>query len=99
MTDTNPYLADQPDSLSGTNYRNPREDRDLFSMLGHQAKATSTKKGINKLNEVIDWELLCSDLESILGYDKRDRKKGGLPPFRPRIDAQGLGTAKIPWAQ
>ena len=77
------------------NYRNQREDRDLFSMLGHQAKATSTKKGINKLNEVIDWQLLCSDLESILGYDKRDRKKGDCPPFDPVLMLKVLVLQKF----
>ena len=40
-----------------------------------------TVKGISKLNAVIDWELFRSDLESLLGYDVRDARRGGRPPF------------------
>jgi Transposase and inactivated derivatives, IS5 family len=50
-----------------------------------------TVKGINKLNAVIEchsasssWprgELFREELESILGYDSRDPKRGGRPPF------------------
>ena len=40
-----------------------------------------TVKGINKLNAVIDWELFRVDLESLLGYDVRDPRRGGRPPF------------------
>ena len=42
-----------------------------------------TVKGINKLNAVIDWELFRTDLESLLGYDARDARKSGRPPFDP----------------
>ena len=62
-------------------YRNPKKDNDLFSMLDHQQEVMRTVKGINKLNAVIDWELFRSDLETLLGYDVRDLKKGGRPPF------------------
>lgn len=40
-----------------------------------------TVKGINKLNAVMDWELFREELESVLGYDNRDPKRGGRPPF------------------
>lgn len=52
-------------------------------MLDHQREITSGLKGINRLNEVIDWELFRAELESLLGYNKRDRRKGGRPPFDP----------------
>ena len=50
-------------------------------MIDHQERVTSQHKGINKLNMVIDWELFREELESLLGYDKRDPRKGGRPPF------------------
>ena len=62
-------------------YRNPKKDNDLFSMLDHQQEVMRTVKGINKLNAVIDWELFRVDLETLLGYDVRDLRKGGRPPF------------------
>jgi hypothetical protein len=62
-------------------YCNPRKDTDLFSMIDHQDRVTSQHKGINKLNMVIDWELFREELESLLGYGKRDPRKGGRPPF------------------
>jgi len=52
-------------------------------MLDHQQEVMRTVKGINKLNAVIDWELFRTDLESLLGYDARDARKGGRPPFDP----------------
>lgn len=64
-------------------YRNPKKDSDLFSMIDHQRAITQTVRGINKLNDVIDWELFRSELESLLGYDNRDPSKGGRPPFDP----------------
>jgi len=64
-------------------YRNPKKDSDLFSMIDHQREITQTVRGINKLNDVIDWELFRSELESLLGYDNRDLSKGGRPPFDP----------------
>jgi len=39
--------------------------------------------GINKLNDVIDWELFRAELESLLSYDNRDLSQGGRPPFDP----------------
>ena len=64
-------------------YRNPKKDSDLLSMIDHQREITQTVRGINKLNDVIDWELFRPDLESLLGYDNRDLSKGGRPPFDP----------------
>ena len=64
-------------------YHNPRKQSDLFSMLEHQQEVTNIVKGINKLNEVVDWEYFRDELESLLGYDKRDPSKGGRPPFDP----------------
>ena len=64
-------------------YRNPKKDSDLFSMIDHQREITQTVRGINKLNDVIDWELFHPELESLLGYDDRDLSKGGRPPFDP----------------
>lgn len=29
----------------------------------------------------MDWELFREELESVLGYDNRDPKRGGRPPF------------------
>ena len=52
-------------------------------MLDHQREVTCTVTGINKLNEVIDWEVFRKDLEALLGYDRRDASKGGRPPFDP----------------
>ncbi len=63
--------------------RNPKNDSDLFSMIDHQQEVTRTVKGINELNAVIDLELFRTDLESLLGYDDRDARKGGRPPFDP----------------
>ena len=62
-------------------YRNPKKDNDLFSMLDHQQEVMRTVKGINKLNAVIDWELFRVDLETLFGYDVRDLRKSGRPPF------------------
>ena len=50
-------------------------------MIDHQDRVTSQHKGINKLNMVIDWELFREELESLLGYGKRDPRKGGRPPY------------------
>ena len=66
-------------------YHNPKQEANLFSMLEHQREVTGTVKGINKLNAVINWELFRKDLESLLGYDKRDASKGGRPPFDPLL--------------
>lgn len=52
-------------------------------MLEHQQAVTSERKGINKLNQFIDWELFRQEIEALLGYNTRDPKKGGRPPFDP----------------
>ena len=62
-------------------YRDPKKDNDLFSMIDHQQSVIKTVKGINKLNTVIDWEMFREQLESILGDNNRDPKRGGRPPF------------------
>jgi hypothetical protein len=67
---------------------------DLFSMIEHQQSGHAEVKGINKLNEVIDWELFRDELESILGYDKRDPKRGGRPPFDAVLMLQVLVLQK-----
>jgi len=64
-------------------YRNPKKASDLFSFLELQKEMTSTIKGVNKLNSLIDWELFRKDLEKLLGYEKREVRKGGRPPFDP----------------
>ena len=64
-------------------YREASAQVDFFSMLSHQHTVTQTVRGINKLNEAIDWELFREPLESILGYAQRDWSKGGRPPFDP----------------
>ena len=50
-------------------------------MIDHQQEVMRTVKSINKLNAVIDWELFRVDLETLLGDDVRDQRKGGRPPF------------------
>lgn len=50
-------------------------------MIDHQQEGMRTVKSINKLNAVIDWELFRVDLETLLGDDVRDQRKGGRPPF------------------
>ena len=47
-------------------------------------------KWINKLNVVIDWEPFSTDLESLLGDDARDARKGGRPPFDPVFMLKGV---------
>ena len=64
-------------------YREPSAEVDFYSMMSHQQKVTQTLRGINKLSEVIDWEIFREELESIMGYEKRDWSKGGRPPYDP----------------
>ena len=64
-------------------YRKPSAEVDFYSMMSHQQTVTQTLRGINKLNEVIDWEMFREELESIMGYGKRDWSKGGRPPYDP----------------
>lgn len=65
------------------NYYQASSRGDLFTIIEHQKKITAQKVGINKLDDCIDWELFREELEDILGYSKRDSKKGGRPPFDP----------------
>jgi len=64
-------------------YFQPDQDASLFSMLNHQKELGGTVKGINRLNDVIEWEHFRKELEDILGYSHRDMRKGGRPPFDP----------------
>lgn len=65
------------------NYHQASSTGDLFTIIDHQEKIAAHKFGINKLDDYIDWELFRDELEDILGYNKRDSKKGGRPPFDP----------------
>jgi len=65
------------------NYYQASSTGDLFTVIEHQEKIAAQKVGINKLDDYIDWELFREELEDILGYSKRDSKKGGRPPFDP----------------
>jgi hypothetical protein len=56
--------------------------------LINQREITQTVRGINKLNDAIDWELFRPELESLLVYDNRDLSKGGRPPFNPALMLQ-----------
>ena len=61
---------------------NPKKNNDAVQLvIDHQQEVMRTVKGINKLNAVIDWELFRADLETLLGYDVRNPRKGGRPPF------------------
>jgi len=59
------------------NYYQASSTGDLFTVIEHQEKIAAQKVGINKLDDYIDWELFREELEDILGYSKRDSKKGG----------------------
>ena len=65
-------------------YRNNHQS-DLWRIIEYQRELKSQKnnKGINRLNKMIDWEMFRDDLETLLGYKKRDVSKGGRPPFDP----------------
>lgn len=77
-------------------YRNPKKDSDLFSMIEHQQSVLKTVKSINNLNAVMDWELFREELESVLGYDNRDPKRGGRPPFDAVLMLKVLGFISKP---
>jgi len=62
-------------------YRDPKKDGDSFGMIEHRQSVLKTVEGVNKLDEVIDWELFREELESVLGYAHRDPTRGGRPPF------------------
>jgi len=76
-------------------YFRPQQEANLFSILDHQKQLSRTPKGINRLNAVIDWELFRKEIESILGYDKRDHRKGGRPPFDPVLMLKVLVLQKF----
>lgn len=71
-------------------YRNPKKESDLFSMLDYQREVACTLKGINKLNEIIDWEVFRNGLEALLGYDRQDSTKEGMPSFDPVLMLKNL---------
>ena len=64
-------------------YRKTAIGGDIFQIIEHQRKVSSSIKGINRLNKSIDWEFFRDLLEELLGYKNRDPKKGGRPPFDP----------------
>lgn len=64
-------------------YRRSRVEGNLFGYLEHKQKIESLNKGINKLSVHVDFESFRVELESILGYDQREAKQGGRPPFDP----------------
>jgi hypothetical protein len=64
-------------------YRQQNGSGDLIAILQHEEKAQAKKIGINKIKDLIDWESFRNALEEILGYAKREKSKGGRPPFDP----------------
>ena len=66
-------------------YRNLDGGGNLFAALDHQKAATQRIVGILKLRDLIDWEGFRPVLEEVTGYDTKDWKKGGRPPFDPLL--------------
>jgi len=64
-------------------YRKQDQGDDLFSAIEHQKKIGNRIVGILKLRDLIKWEAFRPVLEEVLGYDQRDSRKGGRPPFDP----------------
>lgn len=64
-------------------YRRHQKESNLFSFIEHQQRVQERRLGINRLNDLIDWELFRPRLEKLLGYDGRELRKGGRPPFDP----------------
>jgi len=64
-------------------YRDPAKNYDLFSALSSIRKGVDDKRGILRLNKAIDWETFRPLIEEVAGYNTKDRKKGGRPPFDP----------------
>lgn len=64
-------------------YRNLNGGGNLFAALEHQKAATQRIVGILKLRDLIVWEGFRPVLETVTGYDTKDWKKGGRPPFDP----------------
>ena len=56
---------------------------DLFSALDHQKTVTQRIVGILKLRDLIDLEGFRPVLEKVTGYDVKNWRKGGRPPFDP----------------
>lgn len=66
-------------------YRNLDGGGNLFAALDHQKAAAQRIVGILKLRDLIDWEDFRPVLEEVTGYDTKDWKKGGRPPFDPLL--------------
>ncbi len=66
-------------------YRNLDGGGNLFAALDHQKAVTQRIVGILKLRDLIDWESFRPVLEVVTGYDTKDWKKGGRPPFDPLL--------------
>ena len=47
------------------------------------------------LNAVIDWELFRVNLETLLGYDVRDLRKGARPPFDVVLMPEVFGATEV----
>jgi len=73
-------------------YRDPKKDGDSFGMIEHRQSVLKTVEGVNKLDEVIDWELFREELESVLGYAHRDA--GRPAALRCGADAEGAGPSE-----
>jgi hypothetical protein len=73
-------------------YRRHQKESSLFAFIEHQQRVQERRLGINRLNEVNDWEVFRPRLEGLLGYDRRNRRKGGRPPFDPVLQQIGLGN-------
>lgn len=64
-------------------YRKSGVSGGLFSAIEHQQAVEKKTTDIMKLRDLIDWERFRPLLEDVTGYGKRDRRKGGKPPFDP----------------
>ena len=67
----------------GMSYRDPKKNYDLFSALTKSREQSEKEVGILKLKNIINWEGFRPLLEEVCGYNKKDKKKGGRPPFDP----------------
>lgn len=65
------------------NYRKTDRGGGLFSTIEHQQAIARRETGILKLRDLIDWEGFRKLLEELTGYDRRDPRIGGRPPFDP----------------
>ena len=64
-------------------YRQPSKNYDLFSALSKKRNQETQEIGILKLNNIINWESFRGLMEEVTGYNSKDKKKGGRPPFDP----------------